>query len=330
MASVKLGNVHGIPIVDFQAFLDGSGKQEVADAVVETFKSVGFVYLVNHGLPQEKIDTMFEWTKKFFAQPTETKMLAPHPPYGSHHRGYSAPGMEKVSQHVYDMEELAKIRAKAPDAKETFECGREDDEHMPNIWLPDEVLPGFKKACLEFYWSCYQIELNILRALALGLHLDEDYLVKYHATANNQLRLLHYPSVPVKQIERNEIARIGAHSDFGSMTLLMQDNAGGLEVEDPHKPGEFKSATPVEGAIVVNAGDFLMRWSNDTMKSTIHRVRAPPGLSSDEMTPERYSIPYDWSQVVDCLPGTYSDEKPKKYEPISAGQYIVHRLAATY
>ena len=129
--------------------------------------------------------------------------------------------------------------------------------------------------------------MSILRALSLGLHLDEDYLGNCHTAVDNQLRLLHYPrrvvpsrslashqsdwrngraiqSVPIKQIEKHEIERIGTHSDFGSITLLLQDSAGGLEVEDPHKPGTFMAATPVEGAIIVNAGDFLMRCESPT------------------------------------------------------------------
>jgi len=67
--------------------------------------------------------------------------------------GYSAPGVEKVTQHVYDETELAALRAKAPDSKETYEVGREDDPLMPNIWLPEGVLPGFKEASLDFYWA---------------------------------------------------------------------------------------------------------------------------------------------------------------------------------
>lgn len=106
-SAVKLGDVQGIPIVNFAAFIDGSNKQEVADAMLDSFKTVGFVYLVNHGLAKEKIDGMFDWvcrhyidrrrgtddlcllsqSKKFFKQPVEVKQLAPHPESGAHHRG---------------------------------------------------------------------------------------------------------------------------------------------------------------------------------------------------------------------------------------------------
>jgi len=335
MSSILLGDTSSIAILDFGPFIDGSNKQDVADAMFASFRDTGFVYLVNHDLPKEKIEEMFQWSKRFFSQPLETKQLAPHPPSGTHHRGYSAPGLEKVSQHVYDPSELSKHRAKAPDVKESFECGREEAEDMPNIWLPEGVLPGFKEACLDFFWTCYELELKILRALALGFNLAEEFFLPYHTVPDNQLRLLHYPSVPIDALEKNEVALIGAHSDFASITLLLQDTIGGLEVEDPNHPGEFKPVPPVPGAIVVNAGDFMMRWSNDIIRSTVHRVRAPPNLTSkDGMTPERYSIPYfcsaDFSIVVDSIPGTWSDERPKRYEPISASEYIMKRLAANY
>ncbi|KAI0732029.1 thymine dioxygenase [Fomitopsis betulina] len=331
---VHKGDVNGIPVISLAPFIDGSNKPAVADAMLDSFKTIGFVYLVDHGLPKDKIAGMFEWSKRFFALPMESKMLAPHPPSGTHHRGYSPPGKEKVVQHIYDEKELAKVRAKAPDVKESFEVGREEDPAMCNIWLPEGILPGFKETCLDFFWACREVELTLLHALSLGLHLEEDFLEKFHTAPDNQLRLLHYPSVNVKQLENDEVARIGAHSDFGSLTMLMQDDVGGLEVENPHNPGEFSPATPVEGAIIVNAGDFLMRWSNDMIKSTIHRVRAPPQASKDGITPERYSIPYfcaaDYSRTVDCLPGTFSEKHPKKYEPISSGKYIMSRLVATY
>ncbi|KII86504.1 hypothetical protein PLICRDRAFT_44099 [Plicaturopsis crispa FD-325 SS-3] len=335
MSDVKLGEGGGISIVDFGPFLDGSNKQAVADAMLTSFKNIGFVYLVNHGLPQDKIDGMFEMSRRFFSQPEETKMLAPHPPSGTHHRGYSAPGKEKAVQHIYDEEGLLAERKKAPDVKESFEVGREEDEYMPNIWLPDGVLPGFKETSLDFFWTCNETKFKVLSALALGLHLPEDFFEAYHQTPDNQLRLLHYPSVPISSLQNDEVVRIGAHSDFGSITLLMQDDVGGLEVEDPNKPGEFRAAPAVPGAIIVNAGDFMARWSNDQIRSTVHRVRAPPNLTSaDGMTPERYSIPYvcsiDFSKVVECLPGTFSEERPKKYEPISALDYIMKRLAVNY
>ncbi|KAJ7027178.1 thymine dioxygenase [Mycena alexandri] len=325
----------GIPMIDFSAFLDGSAKQEVGDKIVAAFKDIGFVYLTNHGIPSKDIAEMFALVKKFFAQPMEVKELAPHPASGAHHRGYSRPGREKVVHDEYEADKISEARALVPDVKESFECGREGDPIQANIWLPEGVFPGFEETCLDFFWLCHKVENNILRALAIGLALPEDYFLQYHTVADNQLRLLHYPSVPAGDLAADKIARIGAHTDYDSITLLLQDDVGGLEVEDPREPGLFRPAPPVPGTLIVNAGDFLMRWSNDTIRSTMHRVRAPTSMvNMSGMIPERYSIPYfcsaDPDTIVDCIPGTWDEEHSKKYEPISAQEYVKKRLLAAY
>jgi len=187
--------------------------------------------------------------------------------------------------------------------KEHFECGHEDNDGMPNIWLPDGVLPGFKETCLEFYRVCHSIELEICRALAVALRLPEDYFARHHTAADNQLRLLHYPSVPAKDLQNETIQRISQHSDYGTITLLFQDDTGGLEIEDPSVPGLFRPTPPIHDTIIVNTGDFLQRWLNDTIKSPVHRVRAPPGSTTpDGMVPARYSIPYFCSVVRPLFP----------------------------
>lgn len=115
----------------------------------------------------QSLTRFFVQSKKFFALPTATKMLAPHPPGGSHHRGYSSLGVEKVSQNVFDEEEIRKLRAvswlslskmnrgahmiKIPDYKESFESGNVHDEMQPNIWLPEEALPGFREFMEGFF-----------------------------------------------------------------------------------------------------------------------------------------------------------------------------------
>ncbi|KAF8200129.1 thymine dioxygenase [Pholiota molesta] len=316
-----------VKVVDFGPFLDGSDRQGVADAVLESFKSIGFVYLANHGLPQEKVASMFEWSKKLFDQPMEIKQLAPHPESGAHHRGYSAPGREAVQKRTHaDRDGSGNDVANATtghgaevrrDIKENFEVGREDYEDMPNIWYPDGILPGFKEACLDFYWIMDKMEREIFKALALSFKLPEDYFLNFHLNAENQLRLLHYPSVSADVLEDKEASRIPAHSDYGTITLLLQDDIGGLEVEDAQHPGTYIPVPPIPDALLVNAGDFLMRWSNDTIKSTVHRVRAPPSVdgASGKVIPSRYSIPYfcgadSWT-VADCIPGTWSEEHPK-------------------
>ncbi|KAF5343415.1 hypothetical protein D9758_011816 [Tetrapyrgos nigripes] len=327
-----------LPTIDFANFSDGTTEEarEIGQKFFAACRDVGFAYLVNTGIPQEKVDEMFAWSAQFFRLPLETRMKAPHPPEGWKHRGYSGIGVEQVSQMVFDPTELAAIRAKSPDFKESFDIGSETSAHVQNIWVPESDLPGFRGYCMEFFNVCKDFEMKkLLPALAIGLGLDRDFFFEYHSLGDNQLRLLHYPEAPADVFESGKKGRIGAHTDFSTGTLLFQDDCGGLEVESPNQPGVFIPAPPVPGAIVFNIGDFLMRWSNDTLKSTLHRVRAPPRKEGDsETTRERFSIPYFMSanedKIIDCLPGCYGPDKPKKYEPIGAGEYINMRLNATY
>lgn len=183
------------------------------------------------------------------------------------HRGYSWPGLEKVSQYIHkddadSDDEDAELR-KVQDCKESYEIGSETFAQQPNQWLPEEVLPGFRKFTTGFYWSCFDTAKELLRAMAVGIGLDDpDYLLRFHSGENNQLRLLHYPPVETEKLSSNAMARMPAHSDWGSITMLFQDDCGGLQVEHPRKPGEFVDATPMKGALVMNVGDLLMRWSN--------------------------------------------------------------------
>lgn len=161
------------------------------------------------------------------------------------------------------------MAAKVPDERsklltseqESYEVGSDENKEQPNVWLPEEVLPGFRDFESSFYWKCNEVARKVLVALAMGLGLnDPEFLLRYHSGHNNQLRLLHYPPVPATELENQRAARMPAHTDWGSFTFLFQDDCGGLQVED--MSGNFVDATPMKGALIMNVGDLLMRWSN--------------------------------------------------------------------
>ncbi|KAI0134279.1 thymine dioxygenase [Xylariales sp. AK1849] len=335
-----------IPVVDFRTWSDGSREERrrIAQELTEACRRVGFAYIINHRVPNELLEEAFGWSKKLFDLPEEKKMLAPHPPGPDVHRGYSWPGLEKVSQYVQkegdDLDaEDEKLRT-VTDCKESYEIGSETFEHQPNVWLPDDVLPGFRSFMTDFYWKCFRAAQDLLRALAIGIGLeDEDYFLRLHSGQNNQLRLLHYPPVETEKLSGNAVARMPAHSDWAAITMLIQDECGGLQVEDPNEPGAFIDATPMKNALVMNVGDLLMRWSNDYLKSTLHRVTVPPvqGHSSGDercMTRARYSIPYfvspDPDAVVECLPQCSGNKNPPKYAPVTQEDYRRMRARLQY
>ncbi|KAI2470390.1 hypothetical protein F4781DRAFT_390787 [Annulohypoxylon bovei var. microspora] len=268
-------------------------------------------------------------------------------------RGYSAPGREKTTT-LTDINDVKKLRDAAPDLKESLEIGREGVPDYPNHWPAEEgELAGFKETMLGFHDKCKELHMEVMRAIAVGLDIDETWFDGYTDLGDNTLRLLHYPEVKkdVFTINPGQV-RAGAHSDYGSITLLFQDARGGLQVRSP--TGVFVDATPIEDTCVVNAGDLLARWSNDNIKSTIHRVVEPPSGDGDAY-PARYSIAYvhlapfdskdemsinncasryfcnpNFNRYIEAIPGTYAAETERKYEGINSGQYLVQRLTATY
>lgn len=185
-----------------------------------------------------------------------------------------------------------------------------------------------------------------MSAIAIGLGLHPRYFDQYCGKKDNNLRLLHYPSVSKSAFDNKDQARAGSHTgnyiilnsdivDYGTITLLFQDDRGGLEVLSPK--GGFVPATPIPGTIVINAGDLLQRWSNDIIRSTEHRVVSPPTPPADDKYPARYSIAYfcnpNWDATIDCLDNCFGDAAgglKKKYAPINTHEYLVSRLKATY
>ena len=246
-------------------------------------------------------------------------------------------------------EEVEDERGQNPDLKESLEIGREGEKGHENRW---PVGDGFDKEGEKFkeVMQCFFLDLKemhrvIMGAVALGLGLEENFFDGYVNVGDNTLRLLHYPPVKRSVFEKNKgQVRAGAHTDYGSVTLLFQDDRGGLQVQGPGGKGEWLDVEPIEGACIVNAGDLLTRWSNDLVKSTLHRVVEPPlkerveGVSMDdeeEEYPSRYSIAYfcnpDFDRWIEALPGTYGGEKgEKRYEGVNSGEYLVQRLTATY
>jgi isopenicillin N synthase-like dioxygenase len=191
----------------------------------------------------------------------------------------------------------------------------------------------------SFYWTCFSSAKHILRALALGIGLsDENHLLNYHSGDYNQLRLLHYPSIPANAVEGGKFARMPAHTDWSTMTMLFQDDCGGLQVESPKQPGEFIDVPPIPGTCVMNVGDLLTRWSNDYLKSTSHRVQLPPRqdryTGDERLTRARYSIPYflttDPDTTIECLEGRFEGGEKAKYEPITQREYAAMRARMQY
>ena len=305
------------------------------------------------------IKSAFSQSAHFFARPqTQKDALAWTTPEAN--RGYSCIGKEKVTN-LADKDQIEELRNQNPDLKESYEIGREGQEGFDNPWPDrfdaetDQTGERFRDDMQQFFLLCKELHKQVMRAIALALEIDETWFDEYTVVGDNTLRLLHYPPVRKSVLARKTgQVRAGAHTDYGSITLLFQDDRGGLQVQSPK--GSFIDARPIPDTIVVNAADLLTRWSNDTIKSTVHRVVEPPpppeatqnGINSnvnsngttetqngtEEQYPARYSIAYfcnpDFDKFIDVIPHTVSAGNEKKYPGINSGEYLVQRLAATY
>ncbi|KAG1892229.1 hypothetical protein F4604DRAFT_1966573 [Suillus subluteus] len=305
-------------------------KRCIADDIVNGFKEVGFVYLTGHVIEPETVNRSAE----FFQLPEETKArLAWDDPKAN--RGYVQVGRERVSN-ALDAAEIASLRAKAPDTKESMEIGRENHPTFSNKWPQETEVPEFKQTMLHFFQTCHEVHTMVMKSIALGLGLPEDFFDNKIDRQDHNLRLLSYPPIRTSLLLGDGQARAGSHTDYGTLTLLFQDSIGGLEVQNPHTE-HYQPASPIPGTIVINAGDLLARWSNNVLRSTLHRVVAPPAIkvnATEGMTPARQSIAFfcnpNFDAIIESLPSCTSTSNPSKYPPITTEQYIVGRLAATY
>ncbi len=310
-----------VPVVDFGAFVDGSAaaKAEVAAAVRDACEQVGFLYIANHGVPQARLDAVFDAARTFFALPAERKADPRMQITPQRTRGYQA----LFARHYANTD--------APDVNEAFKYQHEypgDDPdivagnrfHQPNRW--PEGLPGWREALLDYFTEMERLSDRLLRAFALALDLEETWLLGYYRKPLTQVSLIHYPPQPPQAPERQYGIR--PHSDSTAFTVLAQDDVGGLQVES--RDG-WIDVPPIEGTYVINIGDMMARWTNDRFKSTPHRVFNLSGR-------ERYSVPFfaipDFDAVVTCLPSCRSADNPPKYPPLHVGESITRKFATDW
>ncbi len=316
-----------IPLIDFAPFLvdhpsseDFQAQQQVAKDIFRACHEVGFLYLKNHGISQGAIARTFYQSRAFFDLPLAEKQAVAWANEFSN-RGYVGMERERLDE------------SQPGDLKEAFNVGKEisktDAVENPalvlNRWPTGH--DAFQQTVTDFFEVCAVEAERVFRAFAIALSMPPDYLVERHQTHGYTLRLLRYP--PLGAQPKPGQIRAGAHSDYGTLTLLFQDNVGGLEVLSAQ--GEWVAAPAIPGAVLINTGDLTQRWSNDVFRSTKHRVALPEG---DEVKDDRYSIAFfcqpDADAEITCLPTCQSEDNPPKYPPIASGDYLLSRLQATY
>lgn len=309
----KSTSFHEIPIVDIAPLLDGSDVSLVARQIGDICENVGFLYIKNHGVPSSLIEDVYRLSQEFFAQPFEIKNQLNIVNSGPTLRGYIPMYGENVDP------------KNTKDFKECFDFAQSEEEVSPffgpNL-MPDSP-KEFTKVMERYHAEMLKLARKLISAIALSLHLPADYFEKLQKKPITIQRLLHYPP-QFGKITTKEIG-IGAHTDYGFLTILSQDKNGGLQVQN--RDGEWVSAPPVPDTFIVNIGDLVQTFTNDRYISTMHRVINTSGV-------DRYSVPFfidlDFDAVVDVVPTCISDTLPKKYTPYTSGAHKYKRFVDSY
>jgi isopenicillin N synthase-like dioxygenase len=305
-----------IPSVNLADFLSGdeNRKQKFINEIGKAYEDIGFVALKGHFLDDTLVDNLYGEIKNFFDLPIETK------------RSYEIEGIGGQRGYISFGKESAKGK-KEGDLKEFWHFGQyvEDNpklkaEYPENVTVNE--LPEFNTVGKQTYKMLEKTGVYVLRALALFLELDEFYFDNYIKNGNSILRPIHYP--PIKEEPKNAV-RAAAHGDINLITLLMGAQGKGLQVQN--HDGEWIDAMAEPDELVINVGDMLSRHSNNRLKSTIHRVVNPP---KELWGTSRYSIPFFMHPVsempLNCLDNCISEENPKGFDDITAGDFLTERL----
>lgn len=316
-----------IPVID----LTGP-RHEVARAIDAACRESGFLVVTGHGVDANLIQRMHDVTLALFLQPAEWKQQWQPPADAAGLRGmHLVPSYVSAGEDIPTAPDLCELftmcRLGEPEAARRAEqAGVPPAWRTPNIW-PDRPA-GLRETWLAYYAAMEVLASELLHLFALGLGLPEDHFDRFVDEHITNLTANYYPPVAAEPLP--DQFRKGPHSDWGSLTILYQDGVGGLEVFD-RRSGGWAEVPALPGTFVVNIGDLMARWTNDRWQSTKHRVRIPP---PERRGLQRVSIPFfhhpNWDAVIECLPSCLGPDDEPRYGPVTAGDYLLQRVEATY
>jgi isopenicillin N synthase-like dioxygenase len=311
-----------VPVIDL-------GASDAVARIADACERIGFLVITGHGADAGVIERAWTAARRFFDLPLDDKMSVAMP-YPGYPYGYAPFRGERLA---------ASLGAETPpDLKETFSMGPVAVPPGREITDPAEAfayertpwpaaLPEFRPAMEQYYGSLAALVQRIMRLFAAALRLPDEFFDSRIDRHTSALRVLNYPAL-TERPQPGQL-RAGAHSDYGTVTVLRADSApGGLEVQ----MGEQWVAVPiVEDSFVVNLGDAMARWTNDRWRSTLHRVVVPP--DDVAATARRQSMAFfhnaNWDAVIECLPSCLAAGESPRYPPTTAGEHLMSKFRST-
>ena len=308
-----------IPVIDISPLYgdDLAGARAVAADIRRASVEAGFFYIRGHHMPPDLMRATLMASKFFFSRPDAEKRAIQ---VNGAHRGY-VPFAQTTLGRQYKADLKESFNFAFPFAADDPDVVAGKPLIGVNQWPQGEEV--WRSVLEDYYRTLFEVGQRVLEGFALALDAPRTYFRDLYKRPLVRTRLLHYPPQP----EGSGEDQFGAapHTDWGCMTLLWQDQVGGLQVRN--RAGQWIDAPYIEGTFVVNIGDMLERWSNDLFVSTPHRVVNASGR-------ERYSIPMfydpDFDTVVECLPNCSGPGNPPKYPRTVAGEYITAKYDEAY
>ncbi|PPR21818.1 MAG: hypothetical protein CFH39_01569 [Alphaproteobacteria bacterium MarineAlpha10_Bin2] len=317
-----------VPVIDIGPFRTGSpeDKSRVAQEVDDACRGIGFLIVSGHGVPGDLIQRMDVVCREFIALPYWEKARLTMST--DRYRGYLPMGSEDAA---YSMEE----ERRPHDLRECFINGPFDhayDEYhhgtggarffSPNVW-PDKP-QGFRATWEAYYSEMERLGADLMSIFAVALGLEEGFFADKIDKHITNFAMIHYP--PQDDAPMSNQTRCGAHTDFGSLSIVYTDSdVGGLQVQT--KSGDWRDVPCVPGTFVINVGDLMAEWTNDRWCSTWHRVVNPP---RDKAGASKLSLLFfqqpNYDARIECLPTCTNADNPPKYAPIMSGEYVAAKV----
>jgi isopenicillin N synthase-like dioxygenase len=318
--------VHPIDLEPFRLG-DAADRRLVAARLDAACRDSGFLLVTGHGVPAQLCDAMLGAFGAFFASPVEEKRRSVVADETAN-RGYSELGKEGLA--------YSRGEATPPDLFEAFNVGREDavgpyfDEHRsfyaPNVW--PEYPANLREVWLDYDRAVSEVSDLLLRAAAIALALPETWFLDRCRRAIVTYRALHYARLPGTLLPQPGQMRLGAHTDYGIMTLLVADEVPGLQI---FRDGDWYDVDVPPGAFVCNIGDMLERWTNERWTSTLHRVTPPPADREGPVTRRSLArfLDCEPDRIVQCIRSCTGADRPARYEPVQAGEWLQAKILSS-
>lgn len=317
-----------VPTIDVSRWSDGDDAERaaIADAVDEACRAIGFMQVVGHGISDDIVEGFAAAMDEFFALPPELKNRygAPRPTVN---RGYAAPKSERLSYSLgvdspADMFEAFNVGASTDDFPDLDLDG---DTYAINMWPDASAAPAFRPGVEAWFEQVAAFARRMTSIVARAIGLSDDFFESFTDHSIDVLRMVNYALPPGTQLEPEQLG-MGAHTDYGIVTVLWADPVPGLEILDPS--GVWRSVMPAPGALLINLGDLLSRWTNDRYVSTMHRVVPPTDADGQSIRRRSAAFFHDGNAdaVISTLDPCRAADGTSPYDDVTVDEHLTQKL----